>query len=442
MTEHLQAAEHLHSTAAHDELTGLPNRAVLRQKLADLLAGGSWSHLAALVCDIDNFKRIDDAVGHDAGDGVLRALANRLQHGVPANCTVARLSGDEFVVLCDDVEEVGGLDVLVPLVSNLLRTALPAHEQLVRVSASIGAAVVGDEAGTGDALLRLAAAAKSESKQRGTGRVSVAGRTMATADEQLHLEGELRLALAHDELALRYQPVVDSEGAILEAEALVRWPRSDGAELSPGAFLPVAEQAGMLRELDRWVLSTALREAVTWPPGPGGALPGISINIANLTQQDSGFVDEVSTIIADSGIDRRRVVLEVVETSLVDVPSQVLEAMRKLTDQGVRLAVDDFGTGYSSLARLRDLPAQIIKIDRRFIRNVPRDLTDLAVVRAVMDMADAMGRNCVAEGVEDEDQLRSLRGLGVNRYQGWLFAPALRPQEIRKIISRGTLMIH
>lgn len=441
ITERLQAADDLHYRATHDELTGLPNRAAVRERLDTQLADPRRARTAALLCDIDNFKRINDAVGHDAGDDVLRSLATRLDRGIPENCTAARLSGDEFVVVCADVDEVGGLDSLATLVSSLLRTALPAQGgQLVRVSASIGAAVFDGSESTGDDLLRFADAAKTEAKKLGTGHVSRAGRTlMASADQQLQLEGELRLALAHDELALHYQPVVDCSGAVMGAEALVRWPRPDGTVLTPGAFLPVAEQAGMLRELDRWVLRTALREAASWQPRPDGRMPGISINVAELTPGDPEFADEVSELIAESGIDWHRVVLEVVETSLADVPSRPLKAMRRLTGRGVRFAVDDFGIGYSSLARLRDLPAQILKVDRRFVSGAAEDPTDLAVVRAVVDMADAMGRHCIAEGVEHTDQLRALRELGINRYQGWLFAPALRPEELREAITRGTI---
>ncbi|RKT54488.1 PAS domain S-box-containing protein/diguanylate cyclase (GGDEF)-like protein [Saccharothrix australiensis] len=439
ITERRRASEALRHQATHDELTGLPNRALVKEMLARLLASEDRSRVAVLFCDIDNFKRVNDSLGHDAGDELLVALARRLEGGLPEGCTAARLSGDEYVIICEDIDRVGGVDALATRVAGLLRTAVPVHGQLVRVSASIGAAVPNGARATGNDLLRFADAAMFEAKRSGAGRVALASAALiASADRQVHLEGQLREALAHDGLALHFQPVVGVDGVVETAEALVRWPHPDRGLLPPDVFLPVAEQGDLLRELDRWVLRSALREAAAWP-APNGRPVSVAVNLAGLVPGDPEFVDVVADAIAEAGVPWDRVVLELVETALVDLPSRVRQSMDELVARGIRFAVDDFGTGYSSLARLKDLPAQIIKVDRRFVSGVGNDSSDFAVARAVVDMARAMGRKCVAEGVETVDQFHVLRGVGVDAYQGWLFSRPVPAGELRALLALGGL---
>ncbi|MBB5805846.1 diguanylate cyclase (GGDEF)-like protein/PAS domain S-box-containing protein [Saccharothrix ecbatanensis] len=441
ITERRRTAEALRHQATHDELTGLPNRALVKEMLAELLESPERSKVAVLFCDIDNFKRVNDSLGHDAGDELLVALARRLEGGLPESCTAARLSGDEYVIICENIDRVGGVDALATRVAGLLRTAVPVHGQLVRVSASIGAAVPNGSRATGNDLLRFADAAMFEAKRSGAGRVSLASAALiASADRQVHLEGQLRDALAHDGLTLHFQPVVGVDGVVQTAEALVRWPHPDRGLLPPDVFLPVAEQGDLLRELDRWVLRTALKEASTWPE-PGGHPVSVAVNLAGLVPGDPEFVDIVANTIAEAGIPWDRVVLELVETALVDLPSRVRATMDELAARGIRFAVDDFGTGYSSLARLKDLPAQIIKVDRRFVSGVGNDSSDFAVAKAVVDMARAMGRKCVAEGVETATQFHVLRGVGVDAYQGWLFSRPVPPKEFRAVLALGPLHI-
>lgn len=441
VTDRRRTANVLRYQATHDDLTGLPNRTAVKELLGRFLNKVDWDGVAVLFCDIDNFKRINDSLGHDAGDEVLVALARRLEGGLPEGCMVARISGDEFVIICVDIECAGGVDSLATTVAGLLRTAVPVHGQLIQVSASVGAAVAHNAGVCGEDLLRFADAAMFEAKQRGAGKVSLASPALiASADRQLQLEGQLREALANDGLTLHYQPVVSSEGTVLTAEALLRWPHPDRGMLQPDTFLPVAEQGDLLRELDCWVLRTALREAASWPESAGRQV-AVAVNLAGLVPGGPDFVQAVADIIADSGIDARRVVLELVETALLDLPSRCRQAMGELVALGVRFAVDDFGTGYSSLARLKDLPAQIIKVDRRFVAGVGGDASDFAVARAVVDMARAMGRQCVAEGVETATQFHVLSGVGVDAYQGWLFSGAVCSAELRAILARGRMPI-
>jgi diguanylate cyclase (GGDEF)-like protein/PAS domain S-box-containing protein len=437
VTERLRTAQLLRHQVRHDDLTGLPGRIVVQELLAELLGGAHPERVALLFCDVDNFKRVNDSLGHDAGDELLIALARRLEQGLPSGCTAARMSGDEYVVICEDTGAVGGVEALSNRVARLLRTAVPVQGQLLRVSASVGVSV---PCGPGDSaadLLRFADAAVFEAKRRGAGRVAMANAALiASADSQMSMEGELREALAGDALVLHYQPVTGPDGAVVTAEALVRWPHPERGLLSPGEFLPIAEQGDLLRDLDRWVLRTALREARRWPEQVA-----VAINLSGLVPGDAEFVDVVADAVTESGVAWTRVVLELVETSLVDLPARSRVAMAELVSRGVRFAVDDFGTGYSSLARLKDLPAQIIKVDRRFVAGVGTDPSDFAVVRAVVDMARAMGRRCVAEGVETASQFTILRDVGVDAYQGWLLSRPIPEKDIRALLKLGAVRV-
>ena len=443
VTDRRRAAERLRYQATHDELTGLPGRAAVNELLGQLLGGPDADSVALLWCDVDNFKRVNDSLGHDVGDELITALARRLERGLPPSCTPARMSGDEYVVICSDVHEVGGVEALANRVARLLRTAVPVRGQLLRVSATIGAAVPSGTDTSAADLLRFADAAMFNAKRQGAGRVSIANAELIkNATGQMLLEGQLRDAIANDGLVLHYQPVVGPDGSVQSAEALVRWPHPERGMLNPGQFLPVAEQGDMLRELDRWVLRTALCEASKWPMVVGGVLgggPGVAVNLAGLVPGDPEFVEIVSAAVAESGIEWDRVVLELVETSLIDLPSRTRETMAELADRGVRFAVDDFGTGYSSLARLKELPAQIIKIDRAFVSGVATEAADFAVVRALVDMARAMGRSCVAEGVEVESQFHVLRSFGVEAYQGWLLSKPLPAPVFRELLRTGPI---
>ncbi|HWR46520.1 MAG TPA: EAL domain-containing protein [Pseudonocardiaceae bacterium] len=437
ITERRRVAEALTYRATHDELTGLPNRAAIKDTLTELLASAE-ADIAVLFCDIDNFKRVNDALGHDAGDELLVALAWLLQDGLPEGCTAGRLSGDVFVVMCADIAAQGGIGSLVATVSGLLRTAIPLRGQVIRVSAAIGVAVPDVSTGTAQDLLRFADAAVFEAKRTGTGYFAMANAALIeSADQQVELECQLREALVRDELQLHYQPVVNPDGAIVSAEALIRWPHPERGMLSPDVFLPVAEQGGLMRDLDRWVLRTALREACEWIAWDGRPV-AVAVNLAD--PGDCDFVATVATAVAESGLPWGRLVLELVETTLIGLPSATRRAMVELVERGVRFAVDDFGTGYSSLARLKELPAQIVKLDRRFVCGVGVDPSDFAVARAVVDMARAMDRVCVAEGVENAAQFRVLRGLGVDAYQGWLFSRAVPGPEFRALLEGGPLL--
>ncbi|MHA6803638.1 sensor domain-containing protein [Salinifilum ghardaiensis] len=433
-------AEELHQQATHDDLTGLLNRSGLNELLGKLRETPAGQP-AVLFCDIDNFKRVNDSLGHDAGDELLVVLARRLRRGLPEQCAAARLSGDEFLLVCSDVDAVDGLHAFATWAADLLHTTLPMRGEVVRVSASVGATLFDPASMAADDLLRIADTAMLNAKSGGSGRISLADpNQVTTLSGQVRLEEELRQAIDHDGLALQYQPLVTRDGSVVMAEALLRWPHPERGQLAPDIIMPVAEQGDLLRALDLWVLRTATREAVGWPHSHGNPV-AIGVNLAGLLPDDPSFTEEIRTLVTDNSLDWHRLVLEVLETVLVDQPTQSREVMAELAERGLRFAMDDFGTGYSSLARLNDIPTQIIKLDRRFVSRL-ENAADYAIARAVVDMAHAMGRACVAEGVETATQFRVLDELGVDIFQGFLFSRPLAPEDFRALLNGGPLSPH
>jgi diguanylate cyclase (GGDEF)-like protein/PAS domain S-box-containing protein len=442
VTDRRRAAELLRSAGTVDELTRLPNRAATIEMVDRMLAGPDRDRVAVVCGDLDDFSRVNSSLGHEAGDDLLVTLAARLQRELPVGCTAARLSGDEFVVICADHSEVGGPDILARTVADLLRPTITVHGRPVQMTASVGVAqpVPAGEVRAAD-LLRFAEVAMQDAKRRQhRGGIGMAtDGVVSSATMALEVEAELRSTIASGGLVLNYQPVVGPDGTILSAEALVRWPHPERGMISPAEFLPVAQRSGLLRDLDMWVLRTAVDEAAGWPSARG-IRPAVAVNLAGLLPGDTDFLDVVTGIVDDSGLSWDRLVLELVETSLVALPPHALAAMDTLVARGVRFAVDDFGTGYSSLARLKELPAQTVKIDRAFVTGVSQDRADFAVAKAVVDMAGAMNRTTVAEGVETADQFLVLRRLGVDAFQGWFFAKPLSPADLRAKLATTDLV--
>ena len=411
VTDRVRETEYLRYQSRHDELTGLLNRAGLREALDALIA--EHAAVGVCFCDVDDFKRINDAWGHEAGDQLLIGVARRLQTQLDASCRIGRFSGDEFVVLAPDVDATGGLQTLAEEVADCLDANLLAGHEWVQISGAVGAAAINGAAATGDELLRFADVAMFTAKHRGRGQIAYADTSLhAARTSRMNLEEPLRRALSHDELALHYQPIADRSGRPALAEALVRWPHPEHGTLAPAVILPVAAHGDLLGELDRWVLRTATAEATHWP-----AAIAVAVNLTGLLPHTPGFVDEVTTVLAGTGLDPARLVLEITETVATEAPDTAHQAMRALTESGVRFALDDFGTGHSSLTRLNELPTQILKLDHAF---VPRGHNaDRAIAQAVVDLAHGLGHVCVAEGVETADEHQLLTELGCDYYQGW-----------------------
>ncbi|MDX6199832.1 MAG: hypothetical protein QOJ79_2983 [Actinomycetota bacterium] len=421
ITDRKEAEARLSHLATHDGLTGLPNRAMLRSRMEAALERGD--RLGVLFLDLDRFKVVNDGLGHAAGDALLVAAADRLSQVVRPGDFVARIGGDEFVMLCYDA---GAEDDLVRIGVRVLASLRPpVHLQIgsdVVIGASIGAAMAhaGD---TADTLLRDADTAMYAAKAAGGARVQMFTRSLHDAALRTHeLETDLRRAVREDQLRLVYQPVVDlSTGRVSGLEALVRWYHPQRGNIRPSEFVPVAEQSDLIVELGTWVLRRAMRDAAGWPRGTG-APTTVAVNVSPRQLTMAGFPELVQELLTETGLPGNRLCLELTETALVGDVVPVVSALRALRDLDVRLAIDDFGTGHASLSYLTQFPVDTVKVDQSFVAGVATDAGSAAIVGGVVAMAHAFGLRVVAEGAETAEQLAQLRRLGCEAAQGYILA--------------------
>jgi diguanylate cyclase (GGDEF)-like protein len=425
VTERREFSEQLQHQALHDDLTGLPNRALLRDRLEHAIATmhRDSRNVVVIFLDLDHFKTVNDSLGHAAGDAVINATAQRLVGAVRPGDTVARIGGDEFVVVCPDV---GGRVEATMITERLLElTSGPVivDGEPISVGLSAGVAIAAGDVDAGD-LLREADTAMYYAKARGRGRIEFFEESFfLIAQRRQTLTEQIRSALEHDEFVLHYQPIVNLDtGEIIAVEALVRWNHPERGLLYPVDWLDVAEGSGMMVELGTWVLCQACSDVAALPSGT--ALQA-HVNVSASQLRDDGIMATVIDVLADTGLDPARLVLELTETQLVDVRDGLLAELNLLRDSGVVLAVDDFGTHYSSLSHLTTMPVGEIKIDRSFIAVMQIDERARAVVHGVLGMARALGVPVVAEGIETSAIAAELQQAGCQMGQGYLWS---RPQ--------------
>lgn len=428
--------------ALHDSLSGLPNRVLFARTLDETLrAAAPDEGIAVLFCDLDRFKAVNDELGHAAGDELLRQVAARLRGVFRPGDVVGRLSGDEFAVVLADVDEATAVAVAGRVVEALDQPfRIEGREQ--RVTVSVGVALHEGTDGRGDRLLAAADAAMYEAKQRGRNQVAVAGRI---PDRLVvpSLEAELGHAVGKGQLRLYFQPIVEVSGGepvVVGAEALLRWAHPRLGLLAPGAFLPLAEESGLVAELDLWAIDAACAALATWPP-PAGDVPPlhVAVNLAGATLVDERLAPTVRAALTRHDVPAERLHLEVVESrTLADVP-RVVEHLAELRRMGLRIALDDFGTGFSTLAWLQALPVDSVKIDRSFVRRLPDDAASLAVVRGVVALAAELAVDVVAEGVERPEQLDLLREAGCRHVQGYLLGRPSPLLETTVVVDRGAV---
>ena len=422
ITERTQLEQRLAHQALHDQLTGLPNRALLQERIDHEIAaaGRTGSAVAVLFLDLDDFKRVNDSLGHATGDRVLVAVAERLLEAVRHGDTVARIGGDEFVVCCplaDDGELA--TDLAARLLAHLCRP-VTVDGTVIPVSASVGMTLARPGADAGD-LLREADTAMYEAKVGGRGRMAVfSDRLYDRVRLDLELDAELRRSLHDQDFVLHFQPIVElGTERVLAVEALVRWQHPRRGLLHPGAWLDVAEAAGMMPELGEWVLHEAFRQ---WPvlTRVYGEV-SLHVNVSAAQLRDGGFAQTVSRAIDATGMPPAHTVLELTETHLLTIQDSLVAELDRVRGLGVRLAVDDFGTGYSSLTQLTSLPIDEVKIDRTFVATMDTDSRARAVVEGVVAMSRAMSLTVVAEGVETPEVARCLVDIGCPAAQGYLW---------------------
>jgi len=430
--------------AVHDRLTGLPNRVLLRDRLEHALARAERqrSSVAVLFLDLDRFKVVNDSLGHDGGDLLLVEVAGRLASALRPGDTLARMGGDEYAVLCEDVAAAGEAVDVAHRMARALEAPFVVRGTDVPVTMSVGVAV--SSGGEHDAalLLRDADAALYEAKRQGRGRHQVFSEDMRSgAPDALSMENDLRGAIRHGQLRLFYQPIVRLDRAeVVGFEALVRWEHPRRGLLGPGEFIPQAEESGLIVPLGRSVLDQACAQAVAWERGPAAGRPlRISVNVSAKQLAHAGWAEEVAEVLDQSGMEPRRLALEITESVLMADPEATTSRLEELRRLGVRIAIDDFGTGYSSLGYLRRLPVDVLKIDKTFIDGVAAGPHESALARAVIKLASTLKLEAVAEGVSDAQQVQALRRLRCPFGQGFYFARPQPAEAVPDLLARGPL---
>jgi diguanylate cyclase (GGDEF)-like protein/PAS domain S-box-containing protein len=441
ITERKAFEDELHQHAFYDSLTGLANRRLLVERLDQALRRSALDRKthALIFVDVDRFKSINDSLGHVTGDEFLVVIAARMKTVVRSHDLLARFGGDEFVVL---LEDVAGADVAVTAARRICAAVeqtmvlSDGHEVVASVSAGIALTEPGKSA---DDVLRNADVAMYDAKAKGGGgiyRVFDQASMGSRSSKRLQIEADLRKGLERDELEVYYQPFYSlDEQHVVGAEALVRWRHPTDGLISPMRFIPIAEETGLIQPLGRYVLDKACRQAQETRQRLGVDLP-ISVNLSPRQFQESGLLAQVAAALEASGLPSELLIFEITESMVMEDLCGAREVMKRLNRLGVRLAIDDFGTGHSSLAYLRQFPVHEVKIDRTFVQGVAENSVDLAIVRAVIDLADAMGISSVAEGVETKDQLAGLRTLRCQVGQGFYFSHPLRAEDFDELLTR------
>ena len=426
ISERKEAAERIAHLAFHDTLTGLPNRAVFTDRLASTVekAAQAGEPVAVLCVDLDGFKAVNDIYGHPAGDELLVAAAQRLRAAVREHELVARLGGDEFAVIQSGGIQPAHSGLLAERVLAALAEPFAIGAETVRVSGSVGVALFPDDAATPEDLIKNADMALYRAKADGRGSARFYEAAMDEAlRERRQLDADLRQAIGKGELGVHYQPLADLEsGTILGFEALVRWQHPGRGAVGPATFIPLAEESGFILKLGEWVLREACAEAARWTPPLK-----LSVNLSPVQFTQGDLAAQVEQILAETGLDPRRLELEVTEGLLIKDADKAIAILKRLKTLGVEIAMDDFGTGYSSLSYFRMFPFDKVKIDQSFIRDMIGNPQARAIIRSVIGLGRGLGMPVVAEGVETSEQLDALRAEGCDQVQGYLIS---RPNPI------------
>ncbi len=443
VSERRRLEDQLRHQALHDGLTGLPNRAFLLDRAALLLAQArrAGTPMAALFLDIDNFKEVNDSLGHIVGDELLQAVATRLYTALREADTVGRIGGDEFVVLVGSPSMAQGAEIVAEHLLEVIRT-IPFYlaGRNVTVTASIGIALGETEEAID--LLRNADVALYQAKARGKNCAAIFLPEMQSAvNERLEMAIDLHAALRNDQFELHYQPVVDLGDLELRGvEALLRWRHPHLGWVSPDRFIPLAEETGLIDEIGRWVLNRACHDAATWRRT--NPCLTVSVNVSAVQLATDRFVDEVRDALRSSELEPDGLVLEITESVLMVDANATVRRLQRLKAIGVRLAIDDFGTGFSSLSYLRQFPVDVLKIDRSFMSTVTTSVQSAALVHTLIRLGGALGLDVIAEGIEHPDQLQAMQEAECRRAQGFLFAQAVPKERIDDILRSGRVEGH
>jgi diguanylate cyclase (GGDEF)-like protein len=430
--------EEIQHRALYDQLTGLPNRNLFRDRVeqAILTAQREGGSVAVMFLDIDHFKEINDALGHETGDALLQALGARLRAEMRASETLARLGGDEFAVLSSASAEEAVL--LAERLHGALQEAFVVCDFALEIAMSAGIATSPEHGEDVDIVLRHADVAMYLAKEAHVGTAVYDSEQDLNDAARLALAGELRRAIENEELVLHFQPKAELEsGCIVGVEALVRWQHPERGFIPPNEFVPIAERTGLIKPLSRYVVATALRQCGAWRAAGLDLHVAVNLTIPDLL--DLELPDLIAGLLAETLVRPDQLELEITESTILADPFRVRQVLTRLNEMGLRLAIDDFGTGYSSLAYLRRLPVQTIKIDRSFVMDMCENASDATIVRSTIDLGRNLGLDVVAEGVETQEEWNALRAQGCTLAQGYFISKPLPAEELAGLLEERGL---
>lgn len=455
ITERKLSEEQIAFLAYHDSLTELPNNRLFKERLQHGITQAERHNkiLAVMFLDLDRFKLINDTIGHSAGDELLKVTSNRLLEAIRktdsvalnvggAGNSVARLGGDEFTILLEDVDHLQSVVHIAERIIESVNRPMMLERQEVHISTSIGIAVYPEDGVKPDEILRHADAAMYHAKSQGRNNFQFYTESMNKSSvELLALENNLHKAIENNELVLYYQPQVSVvSGQLVGMEALIRWRHPEKGFISPGTFIPVAEETGMIMHIGAWVIREACEQGVRWLRG-GHSLHKISVNLSARQLKDESLPRQIEAILKETGMPANKLGIELTESAIILDPDVALARLQKIKQLGVTLSLDDFGTGYSSLSYLKRFPIDTLKIDQAFVRDVKVDHEDAALVKAIISMAHGLGMDVIAEGVEMQEQLDFLGAHACDTIQGFLFSRPLPATEMEEMMAKKTLEI-
>ncbi len=433
ITERKKNEERMIYMGTHDGLTGLPNRVLLQDRIKQALAHDKryGTHAALLFIDLDQFKIINDSLGHDIGDLLLVEVTNRLLSCVRDEDTVARQGGDEFIILLPDIPSAEHAEIVAKSILKSVVKPYNIENNELRVSASIGISVFPDDCDNVNLLMKYSDTAMYQAKEQGRNNYQRFKPEMnQLADEKHEMLSQLRVALANDELELYYQPIIDIQSnEVVSIESLLRWTHPEKGNISPAEFIPLAEESGLIVPIGNWVIETACKQLKLWQD-QGHHVPQISINLSARQFHQRNLIELLQGMIDNIGIDGRQIALEITEGILMENTDDLIATMHKIKKMGIKIMIDDFGTGYSSLSYIKNFPIDVLKIDRSFIIDVPSNDGDVAIVKTIIALAHSLKLDVIAEGVEHEEQLEFLKSQKCDKYQGYLYSTPRPTSEI------------
>ena len=437
ITERKRMEQQINYMATHDVLTGLPNRLMFSQLLNQAIRSAQRHkrQLAVFFIDLDRFKTINDSLGHEAGDRLLKEIARRFKKSLRAVDVVGRLGGDEFVIFIEEVEEFRQVEIVAhKLLSSAIKPMVLTGEEC-RVTASIGISIYPKDGEDEQSLIKNADIAMYFAKEEGKNNYQFYSKDIQSqSNERLSLETNLRLALERKEFSLHYQAKVDFKtGEITGVEALLRWDNPYLGSVTPTQFIPVAEETGLIVPIGRWVMKTACAQNVAWQRQ---GLPPVcmSVNLSLRQIMDDKLLEDIKAALDDSGMAPNLLELEITESMLMHNPARLIAVLTNIKKMGVRLAIDDFGTGYASLAQIKNFPIDTLKVDRSFIRNLPQDSENRAITEAIIAMGKTLSLTVVAEGVETQAQEDFLRDHICDEMQGFYFSKPIAPDQFADLL--------